>query len=135
MGIKIIFVDDEPNIREVVELYLRRDGFEVEVAADGEAALVQLVPQALKSSVLIAPHHGSKSSSTKGFVKRVSPEVVVISAGWRNRFKFPHPGVLERYKQQGSVIYRTDVNGAVYLTSDGQNLDVRTTVARPSNPI
>lgn len=39
---RILVVDDEPNIREVVELYLRRDGFEVEVAADGEAALVAL---------------------------------------------------------------------------------------------
>jgi two-component system response regulator ResD len=41
-NMRILVVDDEPNIREVVELYLRRDGFEVEVAADGEAALAAL---------------------------------------------------------------------------------------------
>ena len=41
-GKRILVVDDEPNIREVVELYLRRDGFEVEVAADGEAALAAI---------------------------------------------------------------------------------------------
>ena len=59
----------------------------------------------LKSRVLFAPHHGSKSSSSKPFLAHVDPQVVVISAGWQNRFHFPHPQVLERYKNRGCRVF------------------------------
>jgi len=53
----------------------------------------------LKSDVLIAPHHGSKTSSTLSFMKKVNPDVVLIPAGYKNRFSFPHTEVLNRYKK------------------------------------
>ena len=76
----------------------------------------------LASTVLVCPHHGSKSSSTPQFVTRVNPDYVIITAGWQNRFHFPHQEVLERYQKQGSAIFRTDIDGAVRMISNGKNL-------------
>jgi competence protein ComEC len=104
--------------------------FPGDLLADGEAAIGRLAGSALASTVLIAPHHGSKSSSTSGFINQVNPEVVVISAGWQNRFKFPHPEVLERYVRSGSRVFRTDLDGAVRLISDGKTLRVLPTLSR-----
>ncbi len=98
--------------------------------AKGEAALMKIAPDTLNSLVLIAPHHGSKSSSTVDFLQRVDPAIVVISAGWRNRFKFPHVKILQRYTEQGCRIYRTDLDGAIYLVSNGKTLRVKPTIGR-----
>jgi len=70
---------------------------------------------ALQSDVLIAPHHGSKTSSTWSFVEEVNPRVVVFTAGYLNRFGHPHPTVLERYEKVGSLDYRSDRDGAVIV--------------------
>lgn len=68
---------------------------------------------ALKSDVLVVPHHGSKTSSQADFVHVVSPSVSVFTVGYLNRFGHPKPMVLERYAVQGSKIYRSDRHGAV----------------------
>ena len=63
-----------------------------------EARLVATYGQALRSDVLVAPHHGSKTSSTAAFLDAVQPRVAVFQAGYRNRFGHPAPEVLERYR-------------------------------------
>ena len=78
----------------------------------------------LSSMVLIAPHHGSRSSSSQEFIEKVDPEVVVVSCGRNSRFNFPHPEILQRYNDLGVSIYRTDLNGAVNLSTNGQQLEV-----------
>jgi len=80
----------------------------------------------LKSNVLVVPHHGSRTSSTMMFLKCVQPDVGVISSGWKNIFRFPHDQVLDRYQAMGCEIYRTDLQGAVTITTDGKGLDVKT---------
>jgi competence protein ComEC len=104
--------------------------FPGDIMSAGEARMVKRDAGALESSVLIAPHHGSRSSSSTAFLKHVDPDIVVISAGWRNRFKFPHVSVLRRYDKLGCRVYRTDLDGAVILVSDGETLTVKTTVKR-----
>jgi competence protein ComEC len=79
-----------------------------------ENALLQS-EYALKSDVLIAPHHGSKTSSTRAFVEEVSPSAVVFTMGYLNRFHHPHPSVIERYEAIASKIYRSDQDGAVII--------------------
>ncbi|CAG0971199.1 ComE operon protein 3 [Methylophilaceae bacterium] len=69
----------------------------------------------LKTDVLVAPHHGSKTSSTEAFMDRVKPDAVIFTMGYRNRYHHPHPSVVSRYKAHGSKMYRSDSDGAVIL--------------------
>ena len=82
----------------------------------GESALVQAAPAALRATVLVAPHQGSRTSSSADFVERVSPDVVIFPVGYRNRFGHPHETVVDRYRALGSRIYRTDRDGALTVT-------------------
>jgi competence protein ComEC len=98
--------------------------FPGDIMAEAEKELVHLDGNNLSSTVLIAPHHGSRTSSSKIFLNAVNPEVVIISSGRNNRFKLPHLATLKRYENQGCTIWRTDVSGAIRLSTDGQQLAV-----------
>ena len=76
------------------------------------------------------PHHGSLTSSTSDFVRALAPRVAVVSAGRANHFGHPVPEVLERYRQAGAELFRTDRDGAVTIDSDGYSLDVHTFTGR-----
>jgi len=78
------------------------------------------------STILMAPHHGSLRSSSNLFLDKVSPESVIISCGWHNRYGFPHPKVIERYKKRKIRILRTDQDGAVLVFSNGSNYQIKT---------
>jgi competence protein ComEC len=80
-----------------------------------EARLLQLHPDKLPADLLVAPHHGSRSSSGPAFVAAVNPPYVVFTAGYRNRFHHPHPEVVRRYTKQGSHILRSDRDGAISI--------------------
>ncbi|MGH8663836.1 MAG: DNA internalization-related competence protein ComEC/Rec2 [Burkholderiales bacterium] len=73
---------------------------------------------AVRADILVAPHHGSTTSSTPEFVAAVHPDVAVFSAGYRNRFRHPRPEVVERYQQIGSRILRSDRQGALEFAID-----------------
>ena len=97
-----------------------------DIEAKAEKELVEMAENSLKSTVLIAPHHGSGTSSTRLFIEKVNPEITVCSAGFNNRFNFPDKSVLKRYQDKGCQILRTDYNGAVIITTDGSGIFVRT---------
>ncbi len=103
--------------------------FPGDIMAAAEKELVGLAGRELKSTVLIAPHHGSRSSSSAVFLGEVNPEVIVISSGRQSRFKLPDPTILKKYQHYGYSIFRTDLNGAVYLTTDGQQLEIEPFIA------
>ena len=67
-------------------------------------------------ALLLAPHHGSKTSSTEKFVDLVSPQHVVFSAGYKHRFGHPHRSVVERYKRSGALLWNTAEQGAIQFT-------------------
>jgi competence protein ComEC len=91
-----------------------------------EARLVRRLGPALQAEVLVAPHHGSKTSSTPGFVAAVSPRYVVFPAGYRNRWGFPAPEVRERYANRGAEMLSTAEAGAVrFRIGDGVGSPVR----------
>lgn len=81
----------------------------------GEQTLLATVAEKLKADVLIAPHQGSRTSSSQAFVDAVAPRAVIFPVGYRNSFRHPHPDVTMRYQQQGSTAYRSDRDGAVLL--------------------
>ncbi len=92
----------------------------------GEAEIVSRKSNDLKADVLLASHHGGKSSMSRAFLEAVKPEYVVFSVGRNNRFKLPSKGALERVREIGAKIYRTDLDGAVIFITDGEKLEVRT---------
>jgi competence protein ComEC len=89
-----------------------------------EKAVVRAAGGRLNSTVLLAPHHGSRSSSSEEFVKAVAPQAVLISCGGRPGSGMPHPGVLERYGATGARVWRTDRDGALRVVTDGRRLSV-----------
>lgn len=78
----------------------------------------------LKSDVLKAGHHGSKTSTGEQFVKAVSPQYAVISAGKNNKYGHPAPETLDTLAKLGIKILRTDESGQIVFTSDGMNLRI-----------
>ncbi len=65
-----------------------------DIEAEQEQRMVRSDPTALRSSVLVVPHHGSKTSSSAEFLDATAPSVAVLQAGYRNRFGHPAPGVV-----------------------------------------
>lgn len=80
-----------------------------------ERTLVGAHGAGLRADVLLAPHQGSRTSSSAPFVEAVSPRAVVFPVGYRNRFGHPHPEVVARYRAIGAALYRTDRDGAVSI--------------------
>jgi competence protein ComEC len=103
--------------------------FPGDVTAEAEKELVRLSGADLACDVLLVPHHGSRTSSSRPFLSKVKPDVAVISAGWKNRFRFPHATVLEAYQKRGCRILRTDRNGAIELKTDGARLIAQTFIS------
>ncbi|HEC20178.1 MAG TPA: DNA internalization-related competence protein ComEC/Rec2 [Gammaproteobacteria bacterium] len=84
-----------------------------------EAALVREFAEGLRSDVLVAPHHGSLTSSSPGFVAAVAPAVVLFPVGYGNRYGFPKPRVVQRYAGQGARLFDTAQQGAIELVLGG----------------
>lgn len=98
--------------------------FPGDIEAGAEKELTAHGGTALKSTVLLAPHHGSRTSSTSVFLDHVEPNAVVFSARPNNRFRFPHPEVLKRYKKRNCEIFNTDRDGAVMISTDGKEVRI-----------
>ena len=84
-----------------------------DIEAAQEYAMLERVPSRLPAQVLLAPHHGSGTSSTAAFLEAVAPEIAIFQVGYRNRYHHPKPEVFERYRQLGIQRYRTDESGAI----------------------
>ncbi|ADO71150.1 DNA internalization-like competence protein ComEC/Rec2 [Stigmatella aurantiaca DW4/3-1] len=122
------------NDQSVVVL-VRHGNVTVLLAGDveeaGEEALLEHLGPV---TVLKAPHHGSRTSSTPPFVDRTQPRYVIFCVGRRNRFGFPHPEVEARYRARGTECFRTDLDGAVTLESDGKDVRLHTFLPREASP-
>ena len=120
---------DRNNNAVVLRLTYGRVAFLLasDIEAFTEDYLVRYSPD-LESTVLKAAHHGSRTSTTSGFLDRVKPTVAVISSGSGNRFGHPHPEVARRLERAlgAEGIFRTDRQGTVEFVSDGVNLWVTT---------
>ena len=73
----------------------------------------------LQAEFLKSPHHGSRFSNSSSFISTVQPQAVIFSSGYLNRMQHPHPEVIERYKDFGTNIWRTDLNGSIHIATDG----------------
>ena len=98
--------------------------FTGDILESREKQLASLYGDKLRSNILTSPHHGSSSSSSPEFLEKVRPQSIVISCGRNNRYNFPHAEVLKRYNSIGARIFRTDRDGAVFITSYGNYYQV-----------
>jgi competence protein ComEC len=96
-----------------------------DIEAPQEAALLERARDRLRADVLLAPHHGSGTSSTQAFLEAVRPDIAIFQVGFRNRYHHPKPAVYERYGALGIQRLRTDDTGAITLTF-GAAVDTRT---------
>ena len=80
-----------------------------------EQALLARAPDQLPATVLIAPHHGSHTSSTVEFVKKVNPALTIFTVGYLNRYDHPREAVMMRYRNLGGQLLRSDRDGAILL--------------------
>ena len=74
----------------------------------------------LRAEIVKVPHHGSKTSSSAEFLDAVRPQYAIFSLGQRNRYRFPSKMVVERYRERGCRVLRTDRLGAIRLRTDGR---------------
>jgi competence protein ComEC len=98
--------------------------FPGDITRRAEVELVRACAARLKSTVLVVPHHGSRTSSSRVFLNAVTPRVAIVSARDRGRNRHPHPSVVDRYKRHGCRLLCTERQGAIRLISDGKRLQV-----------
>lgn len=74
------------------------------------------------ADVLKFGHHGSRTSSSKEFLLKVKPKIGIVSCGKGNKYGHPHKETLKKIKDMNIKIYRTDIDGNIILTSDGNTI-------------
>ncbi|GGI53210.1 hypothetical protein GCM10011430_03840 [Oxalicibacterium solurbis] len=116
----------KPNARSCT-LRIMAGGRAILLAGDIEAAqeaeLLADDADRLRADVLLAPHHGSGTSSTPAFLRAVDPKIALFQVGYRNRYRHPKQEVFDRYGEFGITRLRSDTSGAVTLRF-GSSLDV-----------
>lgn len=86
----------------------------------------------LEADVLQAGHHGSSTSSSYYFLRESNPEYVVISCGKDNMYGHPHEEALSRFNDLGAEVFRTDEQGTVIVSDDGENIEFNCDGRKPS---
>lgn len=85
----------------------------------------RILDMKIDSDVLKVGHHGSSYSSSDKFLKEVTPEFAIISSGDGNSYGHPHDEALNRLKNNNAKLYRTDREGTIVATSDGEIISFR----------
>jgi competence protein ComEC len=101
-----------------------------DIEARAERRMARELGERLRADVLVAPHHGSKTSSTDEFLGTVRPRHVLFPVGYRNRFHHPHPTVVERYRTLGAELHDSPAAGAIELRLTGDGVTIGRTRER-----
>jgi competence protein ComEC len=100
--------------------------FTGDAEAATEARMVSQAATTLAADILQLGHHGSRTSTTSGFLTAVDPDVAIYSASATNQYGHPHVEVMDRLDAAGIDIYGTAVHGTVTVTTDGTGWSVST---------
>lgn len=103
--------------------------FTGDIEEKAEEELVKIYGDKLKADILKVAHHGSKTSSTAGFLKCVSPKIALIGVGKDNTFGHPNSGVLSRLEDINAKIYRTDKLGEITVTISKSKTSIKTKIS------
>ncbi len=80
----------------------------------------------LRADILLAPHHGSKTSSSRAFIAAVNPKIIIVSAGHRGRGRYPDPARRKQWRRENITVLETAKAGTVTCSTDGKKLAVKT---------
>lgn len=95
-----------------------------DIEKESELQLLKEHADKLPATLLVVPHHGSKTSSTDEFIAAVRPGSAVFTVGYRNRFGHPKQEVVQRYADSGGTLLRSDEDGAILVELNAQGLQV-----------
>jgi competence protein ComEC len=95
-----------------------------DIEAKSEYAILENNPQQLSATVMLVPHHGSRTSSTLEFIRAIHPTFAIIPVGYLNRYGHPKPDVVERYRVENIRVLDTVRQGAISFMLDG-SLDIQ----------
>jgi len=90
-----------------------------DIERGAERQLIGLVPEKLRSSIMVVPHHGSNTSSTSAFIDVVSPRIALFPVGYRNRYRFPKPAVVTRFSSRHIRLLDSAHHGAIEFLLGG----------------
>lgn len=124
IGVIYVSSDDELNDTSIVLKLVYKD---ISMLFMGDASTKveeKILLQDLKSDVLKVGHHGSIYSTSEDFIKEVEPKISIIEVGKNNNYGHPRYEVIGRLKNIGSKVYRTDEDGTIKVSSDGEKLKV-----------
>ena len=95
-----------------------------DIEREAEDALLNVALDQIRGvDVLLVPHHGSRTSSTENFIQTIHPDLAVVSAGYLNRFKHPHPQVVKRYAAHKIPLLNTASSGWISIDFDQQGVN------------
>ncbi|MFN3550471.1 MAG: ComEC/Rec2 family competence protein [Endomicrobiia bacterium] len=98
--------------------------FTGDIEIEAENYLCSRYKNEIKSTILKVPHHGSRTSSSRRFIKTVSAEAAVIMCGRNNLFGHPHQEVISRYLKFKVELYRTDIDGDIKILTNGKQYTI-----------
>lgn len=127
-NIKVIYNGDDTNdINDssiVLKLTYKNNSFLFTGDATSNVEKI-ILNKDIKSDVLKVGHHGSSYSSTNDFLDKVSPTYAVIQVGKNNIYKHPTNSTLNKLSKRNIKVFRTDINGTITFSSDGNNINVK----------
>lgn len=128
-NINVIYSGDETNDINDSSIVLKITHGKNSFLLTGDATYnveKQILNDDIKSDVLKVAHHGSNYSSKEDFLNSVDAKYAVISVGRNNIYNHPSNSTLEKLNKRNMIVYRTDENGTITFTSNGENLSVNT---------
>ena len=84
-----------------------------DIEKSAENDLLASAPQQLPTTILVAPHHGSKTSGLNEFIKAIHPSIILYATGYRNRYHFPHESIVMAYAGMNTRQFNTAETGAI----------------------
>ena len=120
--------DDKENINET-SIVLRLEYKNTSYLLMGDATSTvekEILEKNIKSDVLKVSHHGSYDASSAQFLYQVKPTYAIITAEENNEYGFPKKGIIKRLEAIEAKIYRTDQDGTIHVTSDGESIEITT---------
>lgn len=125
--IKVIYIDSESNDANDSSIVLKIVHGNNSFLLTGDASKSvekKVLNSDISSDVLKLGHHGSEYSTSEVFIDKVNPKYAVIEVGKNNIYNHPKDIILQRLDKRNIKVYRTDIDGTIIFTTDGNNINI-----------